>query len=119
MCIRVHQLHHQRGCGKVQDRETQNDWLVHPLSEITRQVLIYVTGIGGEDILYAMMSLGFDNYAEALRIHLAKLRLVRPSNPNPPTPLQPMIVLDVLPNIIPICCTAAFTSNASSLDREI
>jgi len=31
--------------------------------------------IGGEDILYAMISLGFDNYAETLRIHLAKLRL--------------------------------------------
>jgi len=30
--------------------------------------------IGGEDILYAMMTLGFDNYAEALKIHLAKLR---------------------------------------------
>ncbi|EJD54687.1 hypothetical protein AURDEDRAFT_110219 [Auricularia subglabra TFB-10046 SS5] len=30
--------------------------------------------IAGEDILYAMLSLGFDNYAETLRIHLAKLR---------------------------------------------
>ncbi|KDQ10529.1 hypothetical protein BOTBODRAFT_36225 [Botryobasidium botryosum FD-172 SS1] len=30
--------------------------------------------IGGEDILYAMMSLGFENYAETLKIHLAKLR---------------------------------------------
>ena len=33
--------------------------------------------IGGEDILYAMLTLGFDNYAEALKIHLAKLRQVR------------------------------------------
>ncbi|KAF7349304.1 Histone-fold-containing protein [Mycena sanguinolenta] len=33
--------------------------------------------IGGEDILYAMSTLGFDNYAEALKIHLAKLRQVR------------------------------------------
>ena len=32
--------------------------------------------IGGEDILYAMISLGFENYAETLRIHLAKLRHV-------------------------------------------
>lgn len=32
--------------------------------------------IGGEDILYAMGTLGFDNYAEALKIHLAKLRQV-------------------------------------------
>ncbi|KAJ7217425.1 histone-fold-containing protein [Mycena rebaudengoi] len=30
--------------------------------------------IGGEDILYAMGTLGFDNYAEVLKIHLAKLR---------------------------------------------
>ena len=32
--------------------------------------------IGGEDILYAMISLGFENYAETLKIHLAKLRQV-------------------------------------------
>ncbi|GLB39389.1 putative histone-like transcription factor (CBF/NF-Y) and archaeal histone [Lyophyllum shimeji] len=30
--------------------------------------------IGGEDILYAMQTLGFENYAETLKIHLAKLR---------------------------------------------
>ncbi|KAH9930433.1 histone-fold-containing protein [Epithele typhae] len=30
--------------------------------------------IGGEDILYAMVTLGFENYAESLKIHLAKLR---------------------------------------------
>jgi nuclear transcription Y subunit beta len=33
--------------------------------------------IGGEDILYAMSTLGFENYAETLKIHLAKLRQVR------------------------------------------
>jgi histone H3/H4 len=32
--------------------------------------------IGGEDILYAMGTLGFDNYTETLKIHLAKLRAV-------------------------------------------
>ncbi|KAJ6453374.1 histone-fold-containing protein [Mycena sanguinolenta] len=30
--------------------------------------------IGGEDVLCAMGSLGFDNYAEVLRIYLSKLR---------------------------------------------
>ncbi|KAF8433232.1 histone-fold-containing protein, partial [Boletus edulis BED1] len=30
--------------------------------------------IGGEDTLYAMATLGFENYAETLKIHLAKLR---------------------------------------------
>ena len=33
--------------------------------------------IGGEDILYTMASLGFENYAETLKIHLVKLRQVR------------------------------------------
>ena len=34
--------------------------------------------IGGGDILYAMSSLGFEQYAETLKIHLVKLRQVRP-----------------------------------------
>ena len=33
--------------------------------------------IGGEDIIYAMVTLGFENYAETLKIHLTKLRTVR------------------------------------------
>ena len=33
--------------------------------------------IGGEDILYAMSSLGFEQYSETLKIHLVKLRQVR------------------------------------------
>lgn len=32
--------------------------------------------IDGEDILYAMISLGYANYAETLKIHVAKLRQV-------------------------------------------
>lgn len=32
--------------------------------------------IGGEDILHALSQLGFEDYAETLKIHLAKLRLV-------------------------------------------
>jgi nuclear transcription Y subunit beta len=44
--------------------------------------------IGGEDILYAMISLGFENYAETLKIHLAKLRQVRIlGSLSPPLPL--------------------------------
>ncbi|KAF7289909.1 Histone-fold-containing protein [Mycena indigotica] len=39
--------------------------------------------IGGEDILYAMSTLGFDNYAETLKIHLAKLRQHGTSGPPP------------------------------------
>jgi nuclear transcription Y subunit beta len=37
--------------------------------------------IGGEDILHAMGTLGFDNYAESLKIHLAKLRTHQHGNP--------------------------------------
>jgi nuclear transcription Y subunit beta len=33
--------------------------------------------VGGEDILHALSALGFDNYTEALKIYLARLRLVR------------------------------------------
>ncbi|KAI0699051.1 histone-fold-containing protein, partial [Cerioporus squamosus] len=42
--------------------------------------------IGGEDILYAMVTLGFENYAETLKIHLAKLRQhqTTPGNRNIP-----------------------------------
>ena len=31
--------------------------------------------IGGEDVLYAMAALGFDNYAQTMKIYLAKLRV--------------------------------------------
>ncbi|KAL0565939.1 transcriptional activator hap3 [Marasmius crinis-equi] len=37
--------------------------------------------IGGEDIIYAMSTLGFENYAETLKIHLAKLRAHQSGNP--------------------------------------
>jgi nuclear transcription Y subunit beta len=41
--------------------------------------------VNGEDILFAMTSLGFENYAEALKIYLAKYREV--SSVLSPTPL--------------------------------
>ena len=39
--------------------------------------------VNGEDILFAMTSLGFENYAEALKIYLSKYREVSfdPSTP--------------------------------------
>ena len=33
--------------------------------------------VNGEDILFAMTSLGFENYGEALKIYLARYREVR------------------------------------------
>jgi histone H3/H4 len=37
--------------------------------------------VNGEDILFAMTSLGFENYAEALKIYLSKYREVRYVHP--------------------------------------
>lgn len=36
--------------------------------------------VNGEDILFAMTSLGFENYAEALKIYLSKYREVSSAN---------------------------------------
>ncbi|KAF7350418.1 Nuclear transcription factor Y subunit B-1 [Mycena venus] len=55
--------------------------------------------IGGEDILYAMGTLGFDNYAETLKIHLAKLRQSGTSGSAPPRvehPIEPRIDADMM-----------------------
>lgn len=43
--------------------------------------------VNGEDILFAMTSLGFENYAEALKIYLSKYREV--SAPRPERTAQP------------------------------
>jgi nuclear transcription Y subunit beta len=43
--------------------------------------------VNGEDILYAMTSLGFENYSEALKIYLARYReasFLHPPLPPPP-----------------------------------
>jgi hypothetical protein len=34
--------------------------------------------VNGEDILFAMTSLGFENYSEALKVYLSKYREVSP-----------------------------------------
>jgi hypothetical protein len=38
--------------------------------------------VNGEDIIFAMTSLGFENYAEVLKIYLAKYRDVAPRSPS-------------------------------------
>jgi nuclear transcription Y subunit beta len=43
--------------------------------------------VNGEDILYAMTSLGFENYAEALKIYLARYREASFLRPLAPPPL--------------------------------
>lgn len=39
--------------------------------------------MNGEDILFAMTSLGFENYSEALKIYLSKYREVGAAIQNP------------------------------------
>ncbi len=46
--------------------------------------------VNGEDILFAMTSLGFENYAEALKIYLTKYREVSIRTPPIPCPGQPI-----------------------------
>lgn len=41
--------------------------------------------IGGEDVLYAMMMLGFEQYVEPLKIYLSKMRQVSSIAPNIPS----------------------------------
>ena len=45
--------------------------------------------VNGEDILFAMTSLGFENYAEALKIYLSKYREVRPEQHVPKHAVSP------------------------------
>ena len=51
------------------------DWLCHSLASEKCQQEKRKT-VNGEDILFAMTSLGFENYAEALKIYLTKYREV-------------------------------------------
>lgn len=60
--------------------------------------------VNGEDILFAMTSLGFENYGEALKIYLARYREVRRSPPTlslaltPDTPCTPQSNLAKIEN---------------------
>jgi nuclear transcription Y subunit beta len=45
--------------------------------------------VNGEDILFAMTSLGFENYSEALKIYLSKYREVSQSNRDRETAPRP------------------------------
>jgi hypothetical protein len=52
--------------------------------------------VNGEDILFAMTSLGFENYGEALKIYLARYREVSyPPNSEPLTLFTKYIIFTV------------------------
>lgn len=80
---RVHFVHHQR---RYVSPEAPIDWLLllnqSPTASEKCQQEKRKT-VNGEDILFAMTSLGFENYAEALKIYLSKYREVSPIPPQP------------------------------------
>jgi len=64
--------------------------------------------VNGEDILFAMTSLGFENYAEALKIYLAKYREV--SNAFPACLLRRAYSPEHHPCSGSVLCTEVLTS---------
>lgn len=70
---RVHLVHYQRRFVRVAHGEAPWSVLIPlPASEKCQQEKRKT--VNGEDILFAMTSLGFENYAEALKIYLSKYR---------------------------------------------
>lgn len=52
-------------------------WLTqHPITASEKCQVEKRKTVNGEDILFAMFSLGFENYSEALKIYLARYREV-------------------------------------------
>jgi hypothetical protein len=86
VCQRVYLVHHQRryanpllfprggGDGGGGGGITLTFWPSQKASEKCQQEKRKT--VNGEDILFAMTSLGFENYAEALKIYLSKYREV-------------------------------------------
>ena len=79
MCERVYLIHHKR-------RYVPNASACFLVGSLTDICSCYTASekcqqekrktVNGEDILFAMTSLGFENYSEALKIYLSKYREV-------------------------------------------
>ncbi len=85
VCERIHLIHHKRRSVPL----SLDFFQIIPISGIgIDKIFILVDTasekcqqekrktVNGEDILFAMTSLGFENYAEALKIYLSKYREV-------------------------------------------
>jgi len=76
---RIHLVHNQRRYVQLiealYDTSSWSDMAHAAASEKCHQEKRKT--VNGEDILFAMTSLGFENYAEALKIYLSKYREVR------------------------------------------
>lgn len=92
---RIHFVHYKRRCVALNltQLHKNHDFADHtPASEKCQQEKRKT--VNGEDILFAMTSTGFENYAEALKIYLAKYREVScplsfPLLAQPPAPTNP------------------------------
>ena len=77
---RVHLVHHKRRYarnGRSCDHSSNHTCLkTHTALASEKCQQEKRKTVNGEDILFAMTSLGFENYAEALKIYLAKYREV-------------------------------------------
>lgn len=91
MCLRVHLVHHQRGCVRAARQLFRATAPLPPLP-LTRPCRAVAAPphtasdkcqhekrktINGDDLLWAMSTLGFDKYVEPLKLYLAKYREVR------------------------------------------
>lgn len=65
--------------------------------------------MNGEDILFAMTSLGFENYGEALKIYLARYREVSVCE-TPWALLRPTLTLDRI--LLPVASTSVLVNPA-------
>ena len=74
MRLRVHLLHHERRYVWHGSRACVKPLTLCAASEKCQQEKRKT--VNGEDILFAMTSLGFENYSEALKIYLSRYREV-------------------------------------------
>lgn len=73
VCERVHLVYHERRYGVC---ESTTAPLLTPSAASEKCQQEKRKTVNGEDILFAMTSLGFENYGEALKIYLARYREV-------------------------------------------
>jgi hypothetical protein len=76
VCQRVYLLHHKRRYVSCPLRYAFQLLTCWPLIASEKCQQEKRKTVNGEDILFAMTSLGFENYGEALKIYLARYREV-------------------------------------------
>jgi hypothetical protein len=77
---RVHLIHHKRRYVPLRELKQTVCNADCPITASEKCHQEKRKTVNGEDILFAMTSLGFENYAEALKIYLSKYREVSVDN---------------------------------------